>query len=177
MRKMIAASVVVIIVGTLMFMNTKQESDLIDTIRSEDVRDVVKNLENGVYDNVNAAAFSTHIEVNVEGEQILLYDEEDMFYISFAPYINTTHTWYTHSLTGCRGELQNEEMYITIVNEDTGEEIISSNVVTYNNGFIGFWLPRNINASINIEYDNKAGQFNFSTTNDSPTCITVIELT
>ncbi len=92
MRKMIAASVVVIIVGTLMFMNTKQESDLIDTIRSEDVRDVVKNLENGVYDNVNAAAFSTHIEVNVEGEQILLYDEEDMFYISFAPYINTTHT-------------------------------------------------------------------------------------
>jgi len=47
---------------------------------------------------------------------------------------------------------------------------------TYSNGFMGFWLPRNKTYTIEFEFDGYGGIFTFSTTDESPTCLTEFEL-
>lgn len=47
---------------------------------------------------------------------------------------------------------------------------------TYENGFAGFWLPRDIEGTIYVTYDGYEGIQNFDTYSNSDTCITTLKL-
>ncbi len=176
MKKILTISILSIItIGSFLILFDK-EKDTLTEIKGREVRDVVEDFENGVYTDVDAAAFSTHIEVYKDNEVVKLYDKEDMFYVSIAPYVNLTHAWGIHSLTGCRGELQSAPIDVKIVNRTTGEVLVDQEITTYKNGFMGFWLPRDIEVSIEMSYENTSGSYYFTTYDSSPTCLTEFKL-
>ncbi|WP_282860555.1 CueP family metal-binding protein, partial [Pseudoclavibacter helvolus] len=81
---------------------------------------------------------------------------EDEVYISVAPYRNQTHDCYFHSLTTCLGELANAEVQVTLTGDD-GEVLVDEVRQTYDNGFIGLWVPRGIDATLTIEHEGQTG--------------------
>lgn len=109
------------------------------------------------------------------GEQITL-PIEDEFYLSVAPYADQTHDCYYHNLASCQGELVEQELDVTITADD-GEVLVDETVTTYQNGFVGFWLPRDIDGTIKVSYDGKSVEAPFATKADSPTCVTTLQLT
>jgi len=117
---------------------------------------------------------------SINGEKLSLSDgktsveldlPDDSFYLSFAPYENTTHPCAFHSLSSCRGELVNVPVYTTITDEN-GTIIIEEEMETMANGFIGVWLPKNIRATIEVSYNGKVASAPISTFTESETCLT-----
>lgn len=108
------------------------------------------------------------------GEEITLPIEDD-FYLSVAPYVEATHDCYYHNLASCQGELVEQDLDVTITQDD-GAVLVDETVTTYPNGFVGFWLPRDIAGTITVEYDGKSVEAPFATNADSPTCVTTLQL-
>jgi len=96
---------------------------------------------------------------------------KDTFYLSFAPYITQTHPCAIHSLASCQGELVNREIY-AVITDSNGKEIVSSNFTTMENGFVGVWLPRDINATLTVSYNGLVAQAPIRTYSGSDTCLT-----
>lgn len=102
---------------------------------------------------------------------------EDKFYVSFAPYVDQTHECYFHSLTTCTGEMQTEDVNVTVTNETSGEVLIDEEMQTQQNGFVGLWLPRDIEATIDVAQDDLSASATVSTSNDDDlTCLTTMQL-
>lgn len=102
---------------------------------------------------------------------------EDKFYVSFAPYVDQTHECYFHSLTTCTGEMQTEDVQVTVTNETSGEVLIDEEMQTQQNGFVGLWLPRDIEATIDVAQDDLSASATVSTSNDDDlTCLTTMQL-
>lgn len=97
------------------------------------------------------------------------------FYVSVAPYATQTHDCYFHSLTTCLGELQNEEIQVTMT-DAAGAVLVDDPYRTFSNGFLGFWLPRNIDATITLEHNGRSVTAPLSTSADDPTCVTTLQL-
>ncbi|WP_416447031.1 CueP family metal-binding protein [Leucobacter sp. HNU] len=103
---------------------------------------------------------------------------DDEFYISVAPYVDQTHECVYHSPTGCKGELQNADVHVTVTDSTTGAVLYDERTVTYDNGFVGLWLPRDFEGVLAIEGSGRKGQVSIRTVgDDQPTCITTLQLT
>ena len=63
-----------------------------------------------------------------------------------------------------------------IVDDSTGEVLVDGDYTTFDNGFLGFWLPRDITATLRVTYDDKAVEQPISTSEDAPTCLTTLPL-
>lgn len=120
------------------------------------------------------------LNASITGTTLSLYDNEkeydfklptDEFYLSFAPYINEVHPCQTHNLVSCRGELFNKEFSVSIVKKD-GTVITDQKVKSMNSGFIGIWLPRDIEATLTISYNGLSVTKSITTYAKSDTCIT-----
>ncbi len=109
------------------------------------------------------------------GEEDIYNLPEDEFFISVAPYLTYTHPCEFHSLTGCQGELVNEEMDVKITDEQ-GKVHFDETVTTLENGFMDFWLPRDKQYTIEISYQNKHAEYAFSTFEGDSTCLTDLQL-
>ncbi|WP_347031227.1 CueP family metal-binding protein [Brevibacterium paucivorans] len=86
----------------------------------------------------------------------------------------------TASTTASRpawGELDNEDIQVTITDEATGEVLVDEATTTFDNGFIGFWLPNDATGLIEVSYQGRTGTTEFSTTDDGATCVTDLRLT
>lgn len=102
---------------------------------------------------------------------------EDEVYIAVAPYLDQTHECHFHSLTTCLGELGDAEVRIVLTDAD-GDILIDEVRRTFDNGFVGLWVPRGIEATLTVERDGREGTVDLSTTGkDDPTCITSLRLT
>lgn len=112
-----------------------------------------------------------------QGGQTSVPLPEDEFYVSIAPYVEQTHECYFHSLTTCHGELQNQDVQVTVTDTVTGEVLLDDTLRTYDNGFVGLWLPRDIHASITIGYEGRSATAPISTSREDPTCLTTLQLT
>lgn len=110
------------------------------------------------------------------GQEVIVPMPDGEFYVSMAPYVSQTHDCYFHSLTTCLGELQNEEVHVTITSID-GAVLIDGNYRTFSNGFLGFWLPRDMAVTITLEHDGLSVTAPLSTSSDDPTCVTTLQLT
>lgn len=111
------------------------------------------------------------------GQEVSLDMPDDLTYMSVAPYIAQTHDCFFHSLTTCRGELSRQQMEVRIVDETTGDVLVAETTTTFDNGFVGFWLPRDLQGTIEVTYDGRTGMTSFSTAGDAATCITTLRLT
>ena len=146
-----------------------------------DVRQVIERL-----DTMPVADRPTDLLASVQPEALVLTDDqeretrlplpEDEVYISVAPYRDQTHDCYFHSLTTCLGELASEEVQVTLTGAD-GEVIIDDARQTYDNGFIGLWVPRDTEVTLTIAHEGQEANARISTMNDDDaTCITTMRL-
>lgn len=137
-------------------------------------------------DRLPVAEQPTDLMASVRPDHLLLTDAQerevslpmptDEVYISIAPYRNQTHDCYFHSLTTCKGELANSDVQLTITSDD-GKVLLDDTRQTYDNGFVGIWLPRGIRATLTVEHDGHTGSQPISTVNvDDATCITTLKL-
>ena len=85
-----------------------------------------------------------------------------------------THPCEIHSLSGCQGELIEEELHVTVVDQK-GNTIIDENMTTMKNGFIDLWLPRNQEFSVKMTDGDLETEEVVSTYEDSRTCITTMQ--
>lgn len=103
---------------------------------------------------------------------------EDQFYLSVAPFVETTHECAFHSLTTCRGELRSREVDVSVVDSDSGETLEGGARTTHDNGFFGLWLPRGITVELTCTLEDLAGTASLSTRADEGlTCLTSLQLT
>ncbi|MFW2513352.1 CueP family metal-binding protein [Demequina sp. SO4-13] len=114
---------------------------------------------------------------DADGTEASLPMPDDAFYVSFAPFIETTHECYFHSLTTCVGEMQGEQIQVSITDAATGDVIVDEEMTTFDNGFVGVWLPRDIDAEVTIEQDGLSATTTLSTSDaEDATCITTMQL-
>ncbi len=98
------------------------------------------------------------------------------FYLSIAPYENRTHECYFHNLGTCQGELADTDVHVTVVSED-GETLVDEDVTTYSNGFVAFWIRKDIKGTVTVTKDGKTGEVPFSSDSEGATCVTTLQLT
>ena len=138
-------------------------------------------------DTMPVAERPTDLLASVEPDTLVLTDQqnretrlpmpEDRVYVSVAPYQQQTHECHFHSLTTCLGELGNEDVRAKLTEAD-GTVLVDETRETYDNGFVGFWVPRDTEATLTIEHDGKTGTVPVSTVNeDDATCLTTLRLT
>jgi hypothetical protein len=136
-------------------------------------------------DRVALTERSTDLMASVRVDQLVLSDADqevavdlpdDRFYLSIAPYVDQTHECFYHSLTTCKGELGGEEVQVSIVDDATGDVLVDETVTTFDNGFTGFWLPRDIEATLTISYDGRTAETAIGTGEEDPTCLTTVQL-
>lgn len=147
-----------------------------------DAREVIERL-----DTTALAERPTDLMASIRPNEIILASAEgevalpmptDEFYLSIAPYVSQTHECYFHSLTTCVGELRSTPIDVTISDADTGEILVEGTETTYDNGFIGFWVPSGINAEVTIEHEGRTATEVLPTTSaDDRTCVTTLQLT
>ncbi|WP_026117249.1 CueP family metal-binding protein [Nocardiopsis alkaliphila] len=111
------------------------------------------------------------------GEEVELDLPEDLFYLSMAPYVDQTHDCFHHSLTTCLGELRGEEVTVTITDDTDDTVLVQETASTFDNGFVGYWLPSDIDATITVEHQGRTASTRISTGEDDPTCLTTLALT
>src|SRR5699024_5116840 len=113
---------------------------------------------------------------SITGQDLIVYHEEggeekyplgeELFFVSFAPYIDTTHPCETHSLSGCQGEMVNEDVEVVIKTED-GEIIFDETMLTGVNGFINLWVTRDQTYELKMFYEGKEVSQSFSSFSNS----------
>ncbi|MGM0386437.1 MAG: CueP family metal-binding protein [Actinomycetota bacterium] len=118
--------------------------------------------------------YDTVLFATPDGETELALPDE-AFYVSLAPYVENTHECYYHNLASCQGELVGEDIDVTITAAD-GEVLVDETVTTYENGFVGFWLPKDIEGSITVAWDGLTTTAPIATGPEDPTCLTTLQL-
>jgi hypothetical protein len=68
-------------------------------------------------------------------------------------------------------------MDITVRDETTGAVIVHKRSTTDDNGFVGLWLPRDLTATLTVEYQGRGATSVISTDDaDDATCLTTMRL-
>lgn len=147
-------------------------------LEDADARQVIDRLDQTNEDRgsgLNASVTYDAVTVQDSGRESVLPMPGDEFYLSAAPWNTTTHDCFNHSLTGCQGELVDAPLQVRITDDDSAV-LVDSAVRTYDNGFVGFWLPKDISGTLEISAPEGTATGTFSTFPDSPTCITTLQL-
>ncbi|WP_404290702.1 CueP family metal-binding protein [Glutamicibacter arilaitensis] len=138
-------------------------------------------------DRVPVAQRPSDFTASVQPAQLVLTDAsgrtaglpmpEDEYYLSAAPYVSQTHSCHFHSLTTCLGELAGKEIQVKATNADTGEVLVEKSAKTFDNGFLGLWVPRGINVDLEFGYEGKTATTTVSTAGSAnATCLTELPL-
>ena len=144
---------------------------------TEDIKELVHEYSVGDIKDETASITSEELIVTNNDESETVYPlPEDEFFVSIAPFINETHPCTNHSLTGCQGEMVEEEFDIYIEDME-GNVVFEDTLKTEANGFIDLWLPRNKTYNIIINHNEKKVESEFSTFEQDGTCITTMQLT
>ncbi len=84
--------VLFIIGGFYVLMLEPENSTTIEAfVDGRDTRDVIEELENDLDERIAGGVYQDGIELTYGNESMKIYDEQDEFYVSIAPYINSTH--------------------------------------------------------------------------------------
>ncbi|WHP30220.1 copper-binding periplasmic metallochaperone CueP [Trabulsiella odontotermitis] len=122
----------------------------------------------------SASVTSTTLKLS-DGGQTYMLPLGEKFYLSAAPYENQTHPCFNHSLSGCQGEMPNATFDVKVT-DNKGNTVIQKKMTSHQNGFIGLWLPRNMEGSIEVSYNGKKAVHPITTKDDSQTCLTELQL-
>ncbi|MBW4084554.1 CueP family metal-binding protein [Paenibacillus sp. S150] len=124
----------------------------------------------------SASISSTQLIVKDNAQTTTYALPTDEFFVSIAPYVDKTHPCATHSLTGCQGEMVEEEFSITVKDPDGKLVMDNETVKSQPNGFIDLWLPRDQTYQVTIEQAGKKAESEISTFEANDTCITTMQL-
>lgn len=114
---------------------------------------------------------------DASGETSKLPLPEHQFYLSVAPFLKTTHECHFHSLTTCVGELQDQAIDVLVTDPDD-DTVVDGFLTTAPNGFLGLWLPRNRDLTIQCTLEGKSGSAEFPTYGEeAATCLTTLQMT
>lgn len=148
-----------------------------------DARQVIDRL-----DAVPVAERPGNLLASVQPDQLVLSDPadtgaaemlpmpDDEFYLSVAPYRTVTHDCFFHSLTTCLGELGEEPVQVTVTDDATGRTVMDETRTTFDNGFVGLWLPRDLTGTLTLEHDGESTSSPISTGDDDLTCLTTMQV-
>ncbi|MHA6253235.1 CueP family metal-binding protein [Oceanobacillus sp. CAU 1775] len=151
--------------------NTPQASE------TEDIKELVQDYSVGNISNEMASITSHELIVTDSEEKQTTYKlPEDEFFVSIAPFISQTHPCDIHSLTGCQGEMVDEEFDVYI-EDSQGNVVVEQTMRTPANGFIDLWVPRDETYQVTISHEGKVAESEFSTFENDNTCITTMQLT
>lgn len=157
-----------------------------DLLASHNLTDMSAREIVDTLDRMNVSDRPADLIASVQPNALVLTDNvtevsldmpDDVTYVSVAPFVSQTHECFYHSLTTCRGELSAQQIEVRFIDDATGNVILEETTTTFDNGFAGFWLPRNLSGTIEVTHDGKTGETPFSTVNDAATCITTLQLT
>lgn len=151
-------------------------------LEGRDVKGVIEEL-----DTLPLAERSADLFASIRPDELFLADgtdreaslpmPEDETYISFAPYVSQTHECHFHSLTTCVGELGGAEVDVTITDDVTGQVLVDGAHTTFDNGFVGFWLPKGNDVTVSVERDGLRATTTLSTDgSEDATCVTTLQL-
>ncbi|MGQ8872699.1 CueP family metal-binding protein [Paenibacillus sp. TSA_86.1] len=172
----IASVVFVIVLGTYLIANTSGQNKT-EQADAPDIRKLVEDISTGRETPQSASISATTLTVKDARNQETTYDlPEDEFFLSIAPYVEQTHPCEIHSLTGCQGEMANEEFSVTI-HDSEGNTLMKDEVLKSGaNGFMDFWVPRDRTYLIRMVQDGKVAETQLSTYQTDQTCITTMQL-
>ena len=138
-----------------------------------DVKAIVKELDSTIDEpkELSSSINGNFLTLQNGESKVELKVPNDSFYLSFAPYENSTHPCGFHSLSGCRSELVNVTVHV-LITDSQGKVIMDEDKETMDNGFIGVWLPRNMNLNLAVTYNGKVASAPISTFAESETCLT-----
>ena len=141
-------------------------------------KDILTGVADGsiVVEGFGLSVYDDELVVILEDTRLSVDMPEDEFYLSVAPYIDTTHECAFHSATGCRGEMKQEEFFVEFIDLDDNV-VISENMMSMSNGFIDLWLPRDIEGTLTITQGELSTSKVISTESGEPTCETSMQLT
>lgn len=122
----------------------------------------------------SASITSTALKLS-SGDQVYTMPLGDKFYLSFAPYEWQTHPCFNHSLSGCQGEMPGKKFNVKVT-DSKGDVVVQKEMKSGRNGFVGVWLPRNMEGTIEVSYNGKSAAHTIKTMNDSQTCLTELQL-
>lgn len=175
LRTMIGLLVLVMFLGACSNTNSNNHDTLTGN-GDQDIKTLVNDYSVGKINDQTASITSTQLIVTENDDTEITYDlPEDEFFVSIAPFISETHPCTIHSLTGCQGELVDQDVDFYIEDEN-GTVIIDETFNSGANGFIDLWLPRNQTFQVEITYDGKETKSEISTFEDDGTCITTMQL-
>lgn len=169
--------VIIFIIGVMVYINYENRSQNSSELDQDvNIKQLVHNYSTGNFTNVQASITGTELIVIDDKNNERIYPlPDDEFFVSIAPFISVTHPCTFHSLTGCQGELVEEDFHIYI--EDlNGNIIFDDEISSLANGFIDLWLPRNDIFKVSIFYNDMIAQSEISTFDDDATCITTMQL-
>ncbi|MBC5638089.1 CueP family metal-binding protein [Ornithinibacillus sp. BX22] len=142
----------------------------------KDIKELVHEYSVGSHEDVSASINSQELIVTDHNQKKETYPlPEDEFFVSIAPFEESTHECAIHSLTSCQGELVEKEFNVYIEDEE-GNVVVDDTFTSFANGFIDLWLPRDRTYQVKIEYDGKAAESTISTFDGDNTCITTMQL-
>jgi len=110
-----------------------------------------------------------------DGQEVEVALPDDVMLVSVAPFLVNTHPCLTHTMSGCQGELVAAPFHVRAVLAD-GTVIIDEVRPTMANGFVDLWLPRGHAVELSFELDGYRTVGVVTTHDDSPTCITTLQL-
>ncbi|HLR22938.1 MAG TPA: CueP family metal-binding protein [Pseudogracilibacillus sp.] len=167
---------VILTLVSVFFVACSNGNDEAKNVDTTDIKGLVHDYTVGNVEAASASITSTELVVTDENQNETTYDlPEDEFFVSIAPFLNETHPCDIHSLTGCQGELVNEDLEVQIENS-SGEVILDEKQQTEANGFIDLWLPRDDTFNVTITQDGKKTTSEISTFDGDNTCITTMQL-
>ena len=69
-----------------------------------------------------------------------------------------------------------EEEFNFKVVDSSGNEVINSTLMTYKNGFVDLWLPRNETFTVTIQHQDLSYEGELTTFEGDATCVTTMQL-
>ena len=147
-----------------------------DSQSSVEIKELVHDYTVGKAEAASASITSSELIVTAENDEVTTYDlPEDEFFVSIAPFDSTTHPCDIHSLTGCQGELV-EEDFDVLIEDSKGNVVLDEHKKTEANGFIDLWLPRDDTFTVTISQNDKKTTSEITTFDGDNTCITTMQL-
>jgi hypothetical protein len=172
---MIAAGLIVVALGTYLIVGSLDRK-VPNEVDAQSIKQLVQEYSSSNMEDKSASITSQQLIVTDENANKLTYElPEDEFFVSIAPFVEETHPCAIHSLTGCQGEMVEQEFNVYI-NDKKGNVVLDQKLKSQSNGFIDLWLPRDTEYEIKIEHDGRTAQSQFSTFKKDNTCITTIQL-
>lgn len=173
-----AGLAVVIGLGTYLYAeNNARESAGPSPADTQTLKQLVHDYSSRSITAESASISSTQLIVKESSGKSAAYSlPGDEFFVSIAPYVNKTHPCATHSLTGCQGEMVEQEFNISVQDAEGNPVMDNETVKSQPNGFIDLWLPRDKTYHVTIEQNGKKAESDISTFEKNDTCVTTMQL-